>query len=444
MISDLFALAIISLFIIFGFKRPYVALSGLIWIDNFRPQELSVSFLNGKPLSALFTAYFLLVLLINLRQVKFPSSIRFYVLNIFFLIWITLTTVYSHYPELAWLKHDSAFKIILSAFFIPLVLVDRRSTEMFLWVNVITFGTLSFFAGVKTLLGGGGYGVNLIGTFGGSFWSEGSTLAAMTMALVPLCLILVHSQLANWNKKLNWVLWGYAFCGFLTVVGTQARTGIVCIIVFVLLQILKSEKKLRGLAIALIFPLILIPFVPDSFLHRANTIESSENAAQDTSAMGRVAVWLWTLDYSLEHPIMGGGFFAYRDNAGELAQYSGSEFVTIDTPYPKAWHNMIIEVLGTQGYVGLLVFLCFIASTLFARLPEKDPQLNTNWRYRYNSAIKASLLIFCAGGMFVNIAFYPWIYYMFGISIALKNQQKLADQAFNNANKTKTPYENSY
>jgi hypothetical protein len=45
---------------------------------------------------------------------------------------------------------------------------------------------------------------------------------------------------------------------------------------------------------------------------------------------------------------------------------------------------------------------------------------NVSWKKQLARGLNMSLLIYCAGGLFVGIAFYPWIYYIYGVSIALK------------------------
>ena len=278
MISDLFAIGLFLLFVIFGLSRPSIALCGVVWVDNFRPQEMSVSFLQGKPMSAFMTVFFLMTLVINAKKLNVPKSFGYHFMVLFFLFWITLTTFFSEYPELAWFKHDSAFKTILAAYFIPFVLTNRKQVEAFIWLCIVAFGTLSFFGGVKTLLGGGGYGTNLIGTFGGSFWSEGSTLATMCVALIPICLLGVRTLLAQQVKLMYLTSYGYAFASLLTVIGTQARAGLVCLAMYALLLFKATNSKAKAVLLAAVVGLAITPFIPDSWYERMETIGSTANA----------------------------------------------------------------------------------------------------------------------------------------------------------------------
>ena len=84
---------------------------------------------------------------------------------------------------------------------------------------------------------------------------------------------------------------------------------------------------------------------------------------EDQSASTRVAVWEWTIDYANSHP-MGGGFDAYRGNefAYKVPIRTGegnTRSVTYQdhTDQARAYHSAIFEMLGEQGWPGLLLWL---------------------------------------------------------------------------------------
>jgi len=420
MITDLLALFVLIVFIGYGFKRPYIALCGVVWIDLYKPQSTSYSFLAGKPLSLIFTIFFLALLIFNHKSVKPPKIFAYHFFMLFFIFWITMTTVYSEFPTIAWLKHDIAYKTLLIAYFIPFVLVDRRSIEAFIWISIVSFGTYAFFAGVKTLFGGGGYGLDLVGQ--GFMWSEGSTLANQVISMLPVFWFAAKfSLLGVSNYKYYLVNIGFSICAILTLIGTQARSGIVCLLVYIILLIKQSKKKFSALAVACIIPLIIIPLAPESFFDRMNSFSSEEAVSEDTSALGRLVVWRWTLDYVAERPFMGGGFYAYKANAGKLSKYSKDSEVAITTPHPKAFHSIFFEVLGGHGYVGLIIFLLIIGHSYLLNYSTHSKAILNEivWKQELAKALNMSLLIYCAGGLFVGIAFYPWLYYIYGLSIAL-------------------------
>src|SRR3990167_7049221 len=152
MITDLLNLSILLLFVMKGFKNPFVALTGVIWVDLYKPQLLSQSFLFERPLSLLMTAFFMFVLITNFKKIQRPSSALYIFLVPAFMVWITITTINAKFPAAAWPKHDIAFKTILFAYFIPFALAERKHVELFLWVIMGSLGSYMLTAGAKATL----------------------------------------------------------------------------------------------------------------------------------------------------------------------------------------------------------------------------------------------------------------------------------------------------
>ena len=90
-----------------------------------------------------------------------------------------------------------------------------------------------------------------------------------------------------------------------------------------------------------------------------STIQAHE---EDTSAMGRVGVWKWTLRFVAENPL-GGGFDAYRvSRIAETVQTRDGGTVTYYAS-GKAFHSVYFEMLGEHGIPGMLMFLSMLTLT---------------------------------------------------------------------------------
>jgi len=74
MLTDLFNIFIIVFFVAFGLTRPHIALCSVIWVDLYKPQDMSYGLLAGKPLSFILTLFFFTSLVLNLKKVRFPQS----------------------------------------------------------------------------------------------------------------------------------------------------------------------------------------------------------------------------------------------------------------------------------------------------------------------------------------------------------------------------------
>jgi putative inorganic carbon (HCO3(-)) transporter len=136
--------------------------------------------------------------------------------------------------------------------------------------------------------------------------------------------------------------------------------------------------------------------------------------------MGRVLVWRWGVGYVLENPIIGGGFYSYLANAGQLQQFikDGEAEVTATT---KAFHNILFEVAASSGLVGLGLFLGMLSFIFFRSRKISKSHPPDSWAGSLAKACYVSMLVYCAGGMFVSYAFYPYLYILFGVVAILEN-----------------------
>jgi probable O-glycosylation ligase (exosortase A-associated) len=415
MLSDLLYLFVIIVIFITGFQRPHIALMGVVWVDVFKPHNFSSSFLSSAPLSMICSLFFIMTFILNANKLNksFEKKALFWVIS--FMCWITITTLLSIIPELAWDKWDWAFKTLFISCFIPFVLNTKAKLDLFLgiWLASISFYFIT--AGVKTMFGGGGYGLYLIDTAKDkSGLVESSTLSMVSAFCLPIFIYLYrHAAYVNKIPFLKHIIIGVGISSILTIIGTQARTGLLSLGVFFGNAVLLSQNKIRNFFLIGLVIIIAIPFTPDSWTQRMSSIGNSKT---ESSAHGRVVVWRWTVDFANDNPIFGGGFLAYVFNAGQLKMYSSSDEVVIDNPYGKAFHNIIFEVLGEHGYVGLILYLLLIVTTWKnCQTVIKSSSLG-KWDYELGLALKISLYVYCVGGMFIGVAYQIWLPYLLMLS----------------------------
>ena len=112
----------------------------------------------------------------------------------------------------------------------------------------------------------------------------------------------------DWRVK----TFGYLliFACLLMPIGTQARTGLLCVGLLAVLMLRDVKRRMVYIGGAAALALVAVPFLPTAFSERMGTIRTYK---ADASASTRIAVWQWTLDYVKDHPF-GGGFEAYRQN----------------------------------------------------------------------------------------------------------------------------------
>lgn len=422
---DLFLVGILALMFLAAFKRPFIMTLAYIYVDLVQPQEFAYYLLSSVPVSLIFAvASVLFYLALDRNKRGGMGALQW--LMLLFLGWITLTTIYAQVPDSAWLKWDSAWKAIGFAIFLPFVLNTRVRFNAAILVMVVCVGSLLITGGMKTVLGGGGYGTLNILVDRNVGLYEGSTLSAVAISLIPLIIYAYkHCEFIPKNR-LTWLFAaGLVFAALLIPVGTEARTGLVCIAVLGFLMWLGAKRKIMyviGVAVAAI---IALPLLPSTFTGRMETIETYD---EDTSASTRLAVWAWTWNFVQEHPL-GGGFGAFRLNeikyqvkkrTGE-GNVSSEETVTV-TDRARAYHSAYFEVLGEQGYPGLAIYLAMYGVTfvqlrrLYKRFRDHREE---HWIADAARALGFTFIVYSVGSLFVGIAFQSTQYFLFALTASL-------------------------
>ncbi len=418
MLSDILWIIIICIFSILGLKRPYIAYCCVIFVDILKPQNLSFSILANKPLSLIVTAIFFLSIILNFKQITLPRIRSITILTVMFMLWITLTTFYAEFQAPAWHKYDYSIKTIFFAIFIPFVINSKVKFQFLLITLAIAASYYFIVGGMTTAFEPTFYGKQLVRTrVGDSELAETSTLSMVCVMLLPVLLYLYKDSIfVERNRLFKPLFILIAFAALMTIIGTHARTGIVGLLILFLLVVIKTKHRVKIIFLASLVVLLTLQFATDAWLNRIGGLSSSN---KESSAYGRIVVWKWTLDYVKYKPILGGGFMSYKANAGILHLY-GNEDIEVDykANSGKAFHNIYFEVLGEQGYPGLLIFglLIFITLRINNRLAKNS---SSEWISNAAKANNMTLLIFCGCGMFIGVAFSPWLYLLSGTAVAL-------------------------
>lgn len=403
-----------------GFSAAFGAALGFVWVDIVKPQSIAYSIISGMPLSLLAALAMLTQFLIKDR--KFPPKFGILLILISMLaVWITLTSWMSIVPS-AWDKWDWVVKVLVFSILIPFIFRSRVQIEAFILVFIFSAATIFFSAGIKTMLGGGGYGVLAIIGGGNTGLAEGSTLAAVCAMLIPLILYTMHNSIIFPKSWFSYCLFiGIAVTSVAAIIGTAARTGLICLGVLFVLGVLKSKNRhwwlAGGFAIGVLLANIDLSSTP--WGSRMSTIETYN---EDGSAMGRIAVWKWTFDYALSHPL-GGGFNAYLlSGISGVASDGTVMHIPSGTFGGLAFHSIYFEVLGEQGIIGFLMYFSVIVISLIKLRSLKKRWLNhsgMSWLVSLADALISSIIVFLAGGAFIGIAYQPFIFYMVSLTVAI-------------------------
>lgn len=422
---DLAFIAFLAALIGMGFRRPFLLVLGYVYVDIVSPQRLTYLLLNTVPISLITVIFAVLgwVLFDNKRDVRVvPRQFLMFVL----LVYCGVTTTQADFPLEAWGKWDWAWKALAFAIFLPLTLRTRLRIEALALFMVLCAASIIIVGGIKTIISGGGYGSLNLMVANNSGLYEGSIISTVAIAIIPLILWLMKFGTiypADWRVR----LFGYAliFACLLIPVGTQARTGLICIGVLGVLLLRSTKRRavyLLGVSVA---AMIAIPLLPSSFTERMDTIKGYKS---DTSAGTRLAVWAWTWDYVKDNPF-GGGFDAYRQNkirvvTTDVESNGGQTDVStsVENDQARAYHSSYFEMLGEQGFPGLFLWLLIHYGGLIrmevlrARYKKREGMM---WISSLANALQQGHFIYLVGSLFVGIAFQPFVYMLVGMQIGL-------------------------
>ncbi len=410
-----------------GARRPFLWVLAYLYIDIVSPQTFSYFLLASIPISLITFIAAFGGWLVSDEKTDSRFTMR-QGLILLLLVYCGITTLHAEFHEAALDKWAWVWKALLFAMFLPLTLRTRLRFEAVALVMVLSAGSIIIAGSIKTLATGGGYGSLSLFVNNNTGLYESSIISCVSIAIIPLILWLMkHGTIypPEWRVRLFGV--ALIFACLLIPIGTQARTGLLCIAFLAALSLRTVKRRFLYLALAGAAVLVAVPFLPESYTKRMSTIENHES---DQSASTRVAVWKWTIDYAKDNP-WGGGFASYLGNRVNV-ELVKSESDGAHTEVAKddvvdearAFHSSYFEMLGEQGYPGLALWLLLMVSGLWQmeRIYRRWRQRSgpgEQWQAPLALALQQAQLIYMLGSVFVGIAFQPFCYMLIGMQCGL-------------------------
>jgi probable O-glycosylation ligase (exosortase A-associated) len=424
---DLALLAFIALFLALGLKRPFIWVLAYIYVDAVAPQKIGWSLIHVLPLSLItFIAAFGGWIFFDPKRGR-RFTMRQALIGAL-LIYCAISTTMADFPVEAAAKWDWVWKALLFAMFMPLTLRTRLRFEATALIMVLALGTIVINGGIKTALGGGGYGTLALLVRENAGLYEGSILSTAAISTIPLVLWLArHGTIFKPDWRVKTFAAALIFASLLIPVGEAARTGLMCAGFLALLMLRSAKRRFLYAGLGALALVLAVPFLPQSFLTRMGTIAGH---SEDESASTRVAVCMWTLDYAKDRPL-GGGFDAYRSNSftypmKKVTGPPGNEQVTMElvTDKARAYHSSYFEMLGEQGWPGLTLWLWLqlLGVWQMERIRwrfRKTEEGTGSWQWGLATALQQAQLTYLLGAAFVGIAYQPYIFMLIGLQCGL-------------------------
>jgi len=425
-VRDLVFVAFLCALFAAGLRRPFVFVLTYVYIDIVSPQRLTYILLNSVPISLIAAGMSVVawIAVDDKRDTRIAPRQMLMLASLFYCLWTTKT---ADFPVDAQYKWEWVWKALAFAIFLPLTLRTRLRIESLLLFMVLSAASIIIVGGIKTLGSGGGYGeLNLMVSNNAGLY-EGSTISTVAIAIIPL--ILWFSRFGtvfapDWRVRT--FCYALIFSCLLIPVGTSTRTGLLCIGLLGILMLRDVKRRLTYLALAGAAGMLALPFLPSAFTQRMETIGTYQ---ADASASTRLAVWAWTLDYVKQNPF-GGGFNAFLQNRIRYEKVAtvgdaGNQTVerSLEVDKGRAYHSAYFEMLGEQGWPGLMLWLAINLGGLFRmevlRRRYAKAGADEAWVVPLAAALQNGHIVYLFGATFIAIAFQPFVFMLIGAQIGL-------------------------
>ena len=385
------ALKVLCIFIIFEYARPqdYFGISAL-----------------GLP--SLLSLYLLFLWLgypdkWMLREKTVRITIAFWSL-----LAVSVIVVVNHYY---WYTSIRDIFLYFFAIALPMAafLNKPEKLRLFFW---FWLGAHAFAASVGLINGGRGPG---------SFLGDENDFAmAMNMA-IPYAWFL--SQSAHNTRVMRIIL--YVLAGVLIIASTAtvSRGGFVGLVAVLGVIFLFSRHKVRTLMSGTILSVVVVSFLPPEFIDDMRTIDDPNDGTRQERIESWESGWLMFLD----NPVIGvgAGNYPWRVEHYQLLRDPDAVGRTRLLTGRQA-HSLYFTVLPETGALGTGLYLTAILLVAVKLLkivrspPPEDPRDPAGYIQLLGKAMLASLAAYLVCGIFISVLYYPHLWYLIGLTLALE------------------------
>ncbi|PWB59931.1 MAG: putative O-glycosylation ligase, exosortase A system-associated [Nitrosomonadales bacterium] len=407
---DIFVTVVVFGALLLVFKHPHYGIYLWSWLSYMNPHKLAWGFATSIPFAFMTAIITLTAYLLSKEPKRMPWTPETILLFIF-LGWVTFTTYFAFYPQLAWEQWDKVLKIQIMTLLTAMLITDRKRLEGLVWVIALSLAFYGVKGGIFTILHGGVYRVQGPAT---TFIAGNNELGLALIMTVPLLRYLhlqAKNRLIRFGVAASMVLTGLAG------IGTQSRGALLAAAAMGALLWLKSRNKITTAFYIIAAVGLIATVMPQQYWDRMHTIKDYQH---DTSAMGRINAWHTAYNVAKDR-ITGGGFETFR--APTFHRYAPDPENVHDV------HSIYFEVMGEHGFIGFGLFvliglLAWRTGSKVIRKCKKDP--DRKWAADLAAMTQVSMLGYATGGAFLGLAYFDYYYHLVIIlvltyQIAIKN-----------------------
>lgn len=398
----------------FVFVRPWTGVLVWSWIGYMNPHKLGWGFTHTLPVAMIFGGLTIALMFFTKDKKGIPLTGETIVMLLLAILF-TLSSAFSWEPEYAWPEWDKVMKILLFTFVTLVFIYGKERIHALFVVIAVSIGFFGVKGGLFALRTGGHEHVR--GPIG-SFIEANTALGLAMLMVLPLILMLARHAGNRWLRRLGYIAAGLT-C--IAIVFTYSRGALVGLAAVSPLLFLKAKKK--ALLLILLVPLAWFgpDLVPKHLVNRAATIETFK---QDNSAMQRIQAWGVAWNVALQSPLVGAGFKLEDTSTQKWMSYAMFRGDWPDQS-ARAAHSIYFQMLGEQGFTGLILFLMLLALALatLSRVKRMAKGVAGNeWMADYATALQIGLVGYAVSGAFLSLAYFDLFYAYVALAVIMRRE----------------------
>ena len=407
---DLLILGFGLLVALAALRRPFYGALGWVLFSVMNPHRLAYGFAYDFPFAQLMVVVTALGMVFG-KDTRTKKGGLASVMLIVLFGWMLITTYTAFHPVAAQEYLQRTAKSFMMTLVLLLLVNSKRDVIMLVGVLALSLAFYGTKGGIFVMATGGAHMVN--GPPDSVMDGNNALGVGLTMC-IPLVYFLLSQTSQKWQRM---ALTGVMALSAIAVLGTYSRGALLAVAAMSIFLWLRSRKSVVLILVIAAFLAVAIPNMPKQWTDRMNTISSHED---DASAMGRIHAWQTATNIAVDRFPLAGGF-----------EWHGQDTSLKYSPAPDSVlvaHSIYFQVLGSQGFIGLGVFLAFwlmvYAQCGWVRKQCKGVPERL-WAHQLASMVQVSLVGFAVGGAFLDLAFWDLPYYLFA---ALAGTQYLIGQ----------------
>lgn len=333
------------------------------------------------------------------------------------LIWLLLIVINSYVvsyllaidPFESFKKSEVLFKLAVNYFLMIYVIRNPRDYKALIFILLLcvaNFGRVAWEQGSNRDLGVIAPGA-----------TSGNLIASYMMTIVPLYAV-SFLQKNKWLKIFIIISLPFVLNALIlensrgTILGLASMGALAPFIV-------KGKMRFRVIIGLAFGALMFMQLTNEQFWERQSTTVEYQ---KEHSAMSRIYLWKGALDFLSDYPFGGGGdgwIVLSTDYVPEMS----NNLIEKD----KTVHNTFLNVATDWGYIGLILYLGFLASTYMTMIRIKRDSKHLPNGHFYNIQIIGLILALSGGlvaGFFSNRQYAENFFWFSAFAVALRNMQK--------------------